>query len=108
MTETEHERNRRDRQRVLFDDVAAADPLLPDARGALGYGFATSREGDYFGPLVNLVSRLTKTAPPRTLIATQQAADVLPANKWNLQELEPQPIKGLEAPARVFAVTSAS
>jgi class 3 adenylate cyclase len=88
--------------------VAAADPLLPDARGALGYGFATSREGDYFGPLVNLVSRLTKTAPPRTLIATQQAADALPANKWNLQELEPQPIKGLEAPARVFAVTSAS
>jgi adenylate cyclase len=88
--------------------VAAADPLLPDPRGAVGYGFATSREGDYFGPLVNLVSRLAKTAPPRTLIATQQVADALPPDSWNLQELEPQPIKGLETPVRVFAVTSTS
>jgi adenylate cyclase len=85
--------------------AAAADPLLPDARGALGYGLATSREGDYFGPLVNLVSRLTKRALPRTLVATQPAAAALPADKWNLRELEPQAIRGLETPARVFAVT---
>jgi adenylate cyclase len=89
-------------------DAAAADPLLPPARGALGYGRATPREGDYFGPLVNLVSRLTKTARPGTLIATQQAAEALPANNWNVQELDPQPVKGLEAPVRVFVVTRAS
>jgi len=87
--------------------AAAADPLLPPARGALGYGRATPREGDYFGPLVNLVSRLTKTARPGTLVATQHAAEALPAKNWNVRELDPQPVKGLEAPVRVFVVTCA-
>ena len=43
---------------------AAADSLLPPARGAVGHGPVTPREGDYFGPLVNLVSRLVKAAAP--------------------------------------------
>jgi class 3 adenylate cyclase len=88
--------------------AAAADPLLPPARGALGYGLATPREGDYFGPLVNLVSRLAKTAASGTLIATRQAAETLRANNWNLQELDPRPVRGLEAPVPVVAVTCAS
>jgi adenylate cyclase len=85
--------------------AAKADPLLPSARGAIGFGLATPREGDYFGPLVNLVSRLTKTALSETLIVTQPAADELPAGHWSLVELDPQPVRGLEAPVRVFAVT---
>ena len=44
--------------------TVSADPLLPPARGAVGYGAVTPREGDYFGPLVNLVSRLVKAAAP--------------------------------------------
>jgi adenylate cyclase len=87
--------------------AAKADPLLPSARGAIGFGLATAREGDYFGPLVNLVSRLTKTAGPEMLIATQPAADELPDGDWNLVELDPQPVRGLDAPAPVFAVTPA-
>lgn len=85
--------------------AAAEDPLLPVARGALGYGVATPREGDYFGPLVNLVARLTKTAPPGTVVATPAAAADLDADHWTLEELDPQAVRGLESPVRVFAVT---
>jgi adenylate cyclase len=87
--------------------AAKADPLLPSARGAIGFGLATPREGDYFGPLVNLVSRLTKTARPETLIVTLRAASALPDDHWNLAELDPQPVRGLEEPVRVFAVSRA-
>jgi adenylate cyclase len=87
--------------------AAQADPLLPSARGAIGFGRATPREGDYFGPLVNLVSRLTRTARPETLVVTQPAAEALADGDWNLAELDPQPVRGLDAPVRVFAVTRA-
>jgi adenylate cyclase len=87
--------------------AAKADPLLPPARGAVGFGLATPREGDYFGPLVNLVSRLTKTAHPEALIVTHPAAEALTDGDWKLVELDPQPIKGLEDHVRAFAVTSA-
>jgi adenylate cyclase len=95
--------------RIATDVCAAAksDPLLPSARGAIGFGLATPREGDYFGPLVNLVSRLTKMARSDTLVVTHQAADALPDGDWNLRELDPQPVRGLEAPVRVFTVTRA-
>jgi adenylate cyclase len=88
--------------------AAKADPLLPPARGAIGFGLATPREGDYFGPLVNLVSRLTKTARSEMLIVTHQAAQALADEEWDLTELDPQPVRGLDTPVRVFAVASAS
>ncbi len=37
--------------------AVAADPMLPPARGVVGLGPAVPREGDYFGPLVNLLAR---------------------------------------------------
>ncbi len=45
--------------------AAAEDDVLPPARGVVGIGAATPREGDYFGPLVNLLARLVKTGCPR-------------------------------------------
>ncbi len=83
------------------------DPLLPPARGAVGYGMVTAREGDYFGPLVNLVSRLVRVASPGAIVATQEAAEALSADNWTLRELDPQSIMGLGSPVRVFAVRGA-
>jgi adenylate cyclase len=54
-------------------DAAAADGALPAARGAVGFGRALSRDGDYFGPLVNLVSRCVKLAPPGGVVLTDEA-----------------------------------
>ena len=44
--------------------AVAADAALPEARGAAGYGTVGTRDGDYFGPLVNLVARAVKVADP--------------------------------------------
>jgi adenylate cyclase len=85
--------------------VAAMDSTLPPARGAIGFGPVTSREGDYFGPLVNLVSRLVRVAAPGALVVTEQAEASLPVDRWTRVELDAQPVRGLESPVRVFAVT---
>jgi adenylate cyclase len=86
-------------------DAAAADPILPQARGAIGYGGVTSREGDYFGPVVNLVSRLAKAAAPGELVVTEPAAEALPPHRWALRALDPQSLRGLEHPVPAFAVS---
>jgi adenylate cyclase len=86
-------------------DAADADPVLPRARGAIGYGGVTSREGDYFGPLVNLVSRLAKAAAPGELVVTESVAVALPADRWALRALDPQSLRGLEHPVPAFAVS---
>jgi adenylate cyclase len=48
--------------------MAHEDPLLPEARGAVGFGAVTARDGDYFGPLVNAVAHATKTAAPGAVV----------------------------------------
>ena len=64
--------------------AAAQDHVLPPARGAVGIGPATPREGDYFGPLVNLLSRLVKAGAPGELVVTEAAAAALSPDEWSL------------------------
>jgi adenylate cyclase len=85
-------------------DAAAADHVLPPARGAVGIGPVTPREGDYFGPLVNLLSRLVKTAAPGEVVVTEAAADALSPDEWSLRALEPAVVRGIEAPVHSFHV----
>ncbi len=88
--------------------AVAVDPQLPPARGAIGYGPVVPREGDYFGPLVNLVSRLVKVAEPGVVVVTAEAASALPVDGgWTRNEIAPQSLRGVEHPVRVFAVDRA-
>jgi adenylate cyclase len=84
--------------------AAVEDPLLPPARGVVGTGLATPREGDYFGPLVNLLSRLVKTGGPSELVVTEAAAADLEPDRWSLHELTPVELRGIPEPVRVFTV----
>jgi adenylate cyclase len=96
--------------RIALDisSTVSADPLLPPARGAVGYGAVTPREGDYFGPLVNLVSRLVKAAAPGTVVITAEATAVLPADGWTLRAIGPQMLRGLDYPVNAFVVDAES
>jgi adenylate cyclase len=85
--------------------AAADDPLLPPARGAIGYGLVTPREGDFFGPLVNLISRLVRLASPGELVTTESTAETLSDGLWTLRELDPRLMHQVESPVRVFAVS---
>jgi adenylate cyclase len=88
--------------------AAAMDPILPAARGAIGFGAAIPREGDYFGPLVNLVSRLVKVAAPDELALTQEAAAALPRDRWAVRPSGMQRIPGLDHPVPVFVLSIAA
>ncbi len=85
-------------------EAAAEDPLLPPARGAVGIGPANPREGDYFGPLVNLLGRLVKVGAPGELVVTEAAAEELSPAEWSLRPLEPADLRGIEHPVPVFVV----
>ncbi len=84
--------------------AAAEDDVLPPARGVIGLGYATPREGDYFGPLVNLLSRMVKIGDPNDLIVTEEAAKELTPNDWSVEALEPTQLRGIEEPVRAFRV----
>ena len=93
---------------VVADDPAAlchvaidicrmtnADPALPHARGAVGYGLVTAHDGDYFGRLVNIVARATKLARPTTLVVTPEVARHLDPDAWSTERLGPHTLRGV-------------
>jgi adenylate cyclase len=59
---------------------------------------------DYFGPLVNLLSRLTKVGGPGELVATEAAVKELPPERWQIEELELVGQRDVPGPVRVFRV----
>jgi adenylate cyclase len=84
--------------------AAAQDDVLPPARGAVGIGPATPREGDYFGPLVNLLSRLVKTGAPGQVVVTEAVANELSTDMWALRPLEPAALRGIATPVGALIV----
>lgn len=55
------------------------DPVLPPIRIGLAAGEAIKREGDYYGPVVNLASRIVDVALPRAVLVSKEVADRLEA-----------------------------
>jgi adenylate cyclase len=53
------------------------DDVLPETRAGIASGALLLREGDYFGPVVNLASRLTELARPGTVLAPKDMGDLL-------------------------------
>jgi class 3 adenylate cyclase len=84
--------------------AAAEDEVLPTARGVIGVGYATPREGDYFGPLVNVLSRMVKVGQPGELVVTDAAAAQLPTNDWKLRALGPRELRGVPGRVEAFVV----
>jgi adenylate cyclase len=65
------------RAALALRDAAASDPRLPPLRAGLAAGPVVARDGDYYGPVVNLASRLTEVAPLGAILAPSSlAADV--------------------------------
>jgi adenylate cyclase len=89
--------------------AVADDDALPEARGAVGFGTVGARDGDYFGPLVNLVARAVKVAEPGTVAVTERVRSDLgdsPARgeRWEITEIASRSLRGLDEPVRLFAL----
>ena len=72
---------------------------LPDARAGVAAGPVLMRGGDYFGPVVNLASRLTDVAPPGAIAMDDAFRGVLSGQGRELviEQAAPQELKGIGA-----------
>jgi adenylate cyclase len=71
---------------LRLTERSAVDELLPEARAGLAAGTVLSQEGDYYGPVVNLASRLVELPRPGTVLASSEVRDTLaddPAFIWH-------------------------
>jgi adenylate cyclase len=61
---------------------------LPPVRAGLAAGMVVARDGDFYGPVVNLASRLTEIAPTGVIFASESMHDDLasdPAFQWTAE-----------------------
>ena len=86
----------------LVDELAGAGGL--PVRVGVTYGEVLSLDGDYFGPPVNLASRLVGLAEPGTVLLSTDLADRLGDTGWELTTLPPQPVRGYTEPVTAVAL----
>jgi adenylate cyclase len=60
-------------------EAADEDQALPRLRAGIAAGRALNRGGDWYGPPVNLASRITDVAEPGTILASEEAVRAHPA-----------------------------
>ena len=58
-------------------DRVVADATLPEVRVGVAYGSVLARDGDFYGPVVNLASRITGRARRGTVLASEPLHAVL-------------------------------
>jgi adenylate cyclase len=70
-------------------------PLTPDVRGGLAWGPVLARDGDRFGTVVNLASRLVNVALPGTVLVSDELHDAAgDDDRWEWKALRSQRLKG--------------
>ena len=77
-------------------EAYSGDEILSEVRGALAFGTVVVRDGDYYGPVVNLASRMVNIAAPGTVLVSDVVHDALvevPAFEW--KSLRPRFLKDI-------------
>jgi adenylate cyclase len=70
---------------------------LPQARAGLAAGSVLIRGDDYFGPVVNLASRLVDAAPPNAIVIDETYRSILDRQPEDVltEPLKPRVLKGI-------------
>jgi adenylate cyclase len=63
---------------LALAEAFAADPVLPEVRIGLAAGQVVLREGDYYGPVVNLAARVVKQSVPGLVLAPASFRELAP------------------------------
>lgn len=74
---------------------------FPDLRAGAAYGPALNRSGDWYGHAVNLASRITDAAEPRTLVASQELCDAT-GDFCSWSSVGTRRLKGVEEAVELF------
>src|SRR5262249_27724587 len=81
----------------------ADDPSVTP-RGALATGDLVIRGGDYYGPIVNLASRVAELAVPTELLVTAEVAAEVRSPSIRFEPAGKRMLKGFEAPVTLLTV----
>jgi len=80
---------------LALAEAYAGDELLSDVRVALAVGPVLIQDGDFYGPVVNLASRVVNMAAPGSVIVTDEfhAAVGAPEGEFEFLALRPRRVK---------------
>lgn len=76
---------------------------VPPVRVGIAAGSVVTREGDYFGSVVNLAARIVKVAEPSTVLAPASIRDEL--TDFNVEDAGRELLKGFNDPVDLIRVT---
>jgi adenylate cyclase len=80
---------------ALAEGTRGADDLS-DLRVGLAHGALLEREGDLYGPVVNLASRITARAFPGTIVVSESMRDQLAGHpEYRLRSMRPRYLKDI-------------
>ena len=86
-------------------DTFAAHPVLPPVRAGIAAGEVLTRDGDYFGSVVNLAARLVKAAEPGMVTVPDTARPALEAAGFRCEPAGTHALKGIEPEVSLIAVS---
>jgi len=78
------------------------EPALGAGRAGLAAGYAVSRDGDYFGPVVNLASRLATAAVSGEVLLDEVVARVVADEGYAVEAAGDYTLKGFDEPVPVL------
>ncbi|MGH9026058.1 MAG: adenylate/guanylate cyclase domain-containing protein [Acidimicrobiia bacterium] len=82
--------------------------MLDRARGAVAVGALVARDGDYYGPLVNLASRAVKLAEPGCVLVTEEVRGEAEASAdLSFGDAVTRELRGFDEPVSLSVVTPA-
>jgi adenylate cyclase len=80
-------------------------PVLGAGRAGIASGYAVARDGDYFGPVVNLAARLVGVAKAGEVLVNGAAAEAVRAHGYRVDDAGDYRLKGFEEPVAAYRVT---
>jgi adenylate cyclase len=77
-------------------EAYADDEVLSDVRVGLAYGDVLSLEGDYYGPVVNLASRIVNIAVPGAVVVSESVVEAMAGDgRFAFHSLRPRGLKDI-------------
>ncbi len=87
---------------TLVERFAGDGAVTP--RGGLAAGPLLARSGDYYGPIVNLASRIADLAVPQEVLVTQEVVTQAEGHQLRFDPAGKRMLKGFDEPVTLYAV----
>jgi adenylate cyclase len=91
---------------ALANEIVAAlasHPEMPPVRAGLAFGDVMTRDGDCFGPVVNIAARAVKLAEPSQVVLSAELRNALTDASF-LQSLGLRTVKGIDEPLEFWTL----